>query len=118
MPTYEIAVIGAGIGGLTAALCRHKAGHKVTVWEQAKQLGEVGAGIQISPNALKVYRQIGIADAVDAAGVRPASLDGLDYKTGEVITCIPLGDAFEERYGAPYYHLHRHDLHAILTEAV
>jgi salicylate hydroxylase len=117
MSNMRVLIVGAGLGGLTAAICLKRAGYEVTVYEQAAALGEVGAGIQIGPNAIKVFRQIGLAEAVDAVAVRPACLDGLDWKTGQVITTIPLGTVFEDKYDAPYYHMHRADLHAILVAA-
>ncbi|GIX49233.1 MAG: monooxygenase [Candidatus Tectimicrobiota bacterium] len=118
MRPLQVLIIGAGLGGLTAAACLRRAGFAVRVYEQAPVLGEVGAGIQISPNAVKVLRQIGVAAALDAVAVRPLALEGRDWQSGQVLNRIELGDAFVRTYGAPYYHVHRADLHALLVAAV
>ncbi len=114
----RVLIVGAGLGGLTAAACLRRVGCDVAVFEQAPALGEVGAGIQIGPNAIRVLRQIGVAERLEAVGVQPASLDVRDWQTGQVINSITLGESYEKRYGTPYYHVHRADLHALLVEAV
>jgi salicylate hydroxylase len=113
----RVLIVGAGLGGLTAA-CLSRVGCEVTVFEQAPALGEVGAGLQIGPNAVRVLRQIVVAEGLEAVGGRPASLDVHDWQTGQIINSIVLGDAYEKRYGTPYYHIHRADLHALLVEAL
>ncbi len=117
MTPLRVLVIGAGLGGLTAASCLSQAGFEVSVYEQAPALGEVGAGIQIGPNAIKVLRQIGIAEALETVAVRPEGLDVKDWQTGRVINSILLGDTYLQQYHAPYYHVHRADLHALLVRA-
>lgn len=117
MRPLHVIVIGAGLGGLTAASCLSRAGFDVTVYEQAEALGEVGAGIQIGPNAIKVLRHLGIEDALEAVAVRPHGLDVRDWQTGQVINTITLGEAYARQYNAPYYHVHRADLHALLVHA-
>jgi salicylate hydroxylase len=114
----RIVVAGAGIGGLTAALALDAAGFEVEVVEQAEALGEVGAGIQISPNAVKVLRALGLADPLDAVGVRPLALEGHDHRTGALMYSVPLGEAVVARHGAPYYHLYRPDLLQVLGGGV
>jgi salicylate hydroxylase len=117
MESLRVFVVGAGLGGLTAAACLRRAGYDVTVFEQAAALGEVGAGVQIGPNAVRVLQEIGLIDAFEKVAVRPTSLDVCDWKTGGVLNTIILGESYEARYGLPYYHVHRADLHALLADA-
>ena len=109
-------IAGAGIGGLTAALALSQRGWSVRVLERAGALGEAGAGVQQSPNAMRVHRALGVAAAVEAVGVRPRAAVIRDGRTGRALVRQSLADA-EERYGAPYLHLHRADLHAVLLSA-
>lgn len=113
-----IAIIGAGIGGLTAAALLQRRGHDVRVYEQAKKFARVGAGIQQSANALKVLREIGLEDKLRAIAFQPKYWNNREWDTGAVKYELPLGDAFEARYGAPYLLLHRGDLHEALFGAV
>lgn len=114
----DILIVGAGLGGLTAAAVLQQRGHRVRVFEQAPQLGEVGAGIQLSANAMKVLDVVGIRPALLRAGVRPQSWDFRRFDTGELLHRLPLGDAHEDAFGAPYLQLHRADLHAALQQVV
>ena len=82
---YKILIAGAGLGGLAAASCLLKAGHDVEIYEQAPQLGEIGAGIQVSANAMHVLRHLGVGDAVTKAGVKPGAYVFRLHDTGEVI---------------------------------
>lgn len=113
----RVVIAGAGIGGLCAALALAKKGVAVVVCEQAANLGEVGAGLQISPNALKVLRQLGLEPELRALAFVPQNAAIRDYKTGEYYLKSSLGKQAEARYGAPYWHLHRADLHQVLAEA-
>lgn len=117
MKSLRIFVVGAGLGGLAAASCLRRSGFDVTVFEQAAALGEVGAGVQIGPNAVRVLHQIGIKDGFEKVAVRPISLDVRDWETARIINTITLGDTYEARYGLPYYHVHRADLHTLLADA-
>ena len=92
-----------------------KAGHDVEVYEQAPQLGEVGAGIQISANAMHVLRDLGLAEAVTKAGVRPGAYVFRLHDTGEIVQQFPLSDEHERLHGAPYTQLHRADFHELLA---
>ena len=111
-------IAGAGLGGLTAALALARAGIRVTVVEQADALREVGAGIQVSANAVKVFRALGLEAGLDRVAVRPSAREGRDWASGAVLQSIPLGPGYAEKYGAPYYHVHRADLLALLVDAV
>jgi salicylate hydroxylase len=118
MRDADIVLIGAGIGGLTAALALQRHGFKVTVYEQAPQLGEVGAGLTLSPNATHALCAIGLSDALAKKASRPARQAVLHYRTGQVLVEQERGDLPRQQYGADYYQIHRADLHAMLAEAV
>jgi salicylate hydroxylase len=114
----KIAIIGAGIGGLTAAACLLRDGHAVKVYEQAHTLGEVGAGIQMSANATKVLTAIGLGETLEMIGVKPQAFEFRRFDTGEHLHRIPIGARHTEMHGATYYQVHRGDLHAALVSAV
>lgn len=111
-------IAGAGLGGLTAAACLMKRGFKVRIYEQAKALGEVGAGIQQSANSAKVLYDLGLKDALEAVAVKPQKYEFRRYDTGELMHAIPFAGKHLEEHGAPYYHIHRADLHRILVDRV
>ena len=113
-----IAIIGAGIGGLTAAALLQRRGHDVHVYEQATKFSRVGAGIQQSANAVRVLREIGLEPKLRSIAFQPQSWNNREWDTGAVKFELPLGETFENRYGAPYLLLHRGDLHAGLFETV
>ena len=110
-------VVGAGLGGLTAAVALARKGVRVDVYEQACLPGEVGAGIQLSPNAMKVLMRLGLGEKIAAAGFEPRSALIRHYRTGRTYLAMPLKAACRGRYGAPWFTIHRADLHAILVEA-
>jgi len=110
----QILIAGGGIGGLTAALALRRAGLDAHVYEQASTLREVGAGVQTAPNAVKVLHGLGLAEPLAEVAVVPLSTDSRDWQTGEMLGRVPLADAALARYNAPYYHLHRADLHDVL----
>lgn len=112
-----IAIVGAGLGGLTAALALAQRGFKVDVYEQAVALGEIGAGLHISPNGMHVMRALGLGDALDAVAARPRSIATQHYASGDVNFENLFDDEFITRFGAPFYSFHRADLHALLTRA-
>ena len=114
----SIAIVGAGIGGLAVAAALRKVWFDATVYEQADAFSRVGAGIQQSPNALKVHRWLGIEDRIREVGFAPATSLNRDGATGKVTNDHPLGREVEERYGAPYLTLHRGDLHEALASIV
>ena len=114
----RIAIIGAGIGGLAVAAALHQRGFEPQVFEQADRFARVGAGLQQSPNAVKVHRGLGIEDRVRQVANRPATSLSRDGITGTITNNHPLGAAVEARYGAPYLTMHRGDLHEALLSAV
>jgi salicylate hydroxylase len=110
-------VIGAGIGGTAAAIALRRAGLDVSLFEQTTAQREVGAGIQISPNAARLLDRYGLGDAMARAAVRPSAVVFRRWQDGRVLGREELGDSIENRYGAPYYHFHRADLIALLADA-
>jgi salicylate hydroxylase len=114
----RIAIIGAGLGGLTAAAAMQRRGLDVAVYEQAPALGEIGAGVQLGPNAMKVMRALGLERDIVAVAVEPGSHVLRSWKSGRTLFRTPMKDIFQSRFGAGYYQVHRADLHAILARAV
>jgi salicylate hydroxylase len=111
----KILIAGAGIGGLTAASCLMKAGYDVEVYEQAPELSEIGAGIQLSANAMHVLNDLSLGKALASLSVRPGAYVFRLHDTGEIIGQFPLADEHERLNGAPYNQLHRADLHDLLA---
>lgn len=113
-----LAIAGAGIAGLTTALALAVRGIDVEVFEQAGQLGELGAGLQLSPNGTRVLQQLGLADALRPL-VCEASLKEIRlYSSGQRWKLFDLGEDCRTRFGAPYWMVHRGDLHRVLLDAV
>ena len=118
MPVLKAIISGAGIGGLTAALCFAHHGANVTVLERAPELAEVGAGIQIPPNAMKVFNALGLQDALAEISFRPEAIEARMGRSGLELFNIPLAEAAIDRWGAPYLHIHRADYIAVLENAL
>lgn len=114
----RIAIIGAGLGGLVAGALLQQRGHKVTIFEQAPEFSRLGAGINLSPNVMKVLDAIGVAERLLNIGIRPRSWMSRDLATGEVLFDYPMRDQVETKFGAPYITIHRGDFHEVLTGAV
>ncbi len=115
----RIAVVGGGIGGLAAAASLRAVGlDDVVVFEQSGTLGEVGAGIQLSPNATRLLLRLGLGDALDAVAVRPTHVEQRRWADGALLATMPLGEGVADAFGAPYLHVHRADLVDLLRTAV
>lgn len=111
-------IAGGGIGGLTAGLCLQHYGWQVTVLERATRLEEIGAGLQLSPNACHVLARLGLLDPLEPLTFAPERIEMRFGKSGRNIFSIPLRDAALKRWGAPYLHLHRADLVDALAGAL
>ena len=116
--SLRILIVGAGIGGLTAALALLRDGHDVHIHEQAPRLAELGAGVQISANGARVLFALGLEDAIRAVWSETAGKEIRLWNTGETWKLFDLGAESVARYGAPYFMIHRADLHGVLTDAV
>jgi salicylate hydroxylase len=114
----RVAVVGAGIAGLTFAAMLRRSGRRVEIFEQASQLAAVGAGIQLAPNAVRVMERLGLGERLYRVGVRPRAIQMSRWDDGRTIVRMPLGEECERRFGSPYYVLHRADLHAALLQLV
>ena len=114
----KIVIAGAGIGGLTAGAALLKQGFDVTILEQAQALKEIGAGVQLSPNATRVLYRIGVGDALERLACEPPGKRVRLWNTGQTWRLFDLGAASREVYGYPYFTLHRADLHQALADAV
>ncbi|WP_217376964.1 FAD-dependent oxidoreductase [Paenarthrobacter ureafaciens] len=112
----EVLVVGGGMAGLAGALALRENGANVTLVERAPEFGEVGAGLQMAPNASRVLKRWGLLEKALESGVQPKHLVFRDAVTGEELTRQSLKGEFEERYGAPYVVIHRSDLHRVLLE--
>ena len=114
----KVLIIGAGIGGLTAALCCLQFGHEVQIFEQSAQLSALGAGIQIPPNAFKVLQKLGLEAQIAEHGFYPQALEARLGRSGRSIFSLPLQDHALSHWGAPYLHIHRADYIKVLLEAL
>jgi salicylate hydroxylase len=116
--SLKVIVIGGGIGGTAAAHALLRAGFDVRVFEQVEAKTEVGAGIQLSPNATRLLQRYGLGEALKLRGVRPHAIEVRRWQDGATLSLEPLGDTIEQTYGAPYYHVHRADLLSVLSNAL
>jgi salicylate hydroxylase len=113
----KIVVVGGGLGGLTATAALAQSGFEVEVREQADRLGEVGAGVQMSPNAVKVLRALGLEAALKSVAFEPETFVGRNWRSGRALYRTPIKSQYDKIYGAGYYHVHRADLHDVLRRA-
>ena len=118
MDDAHLIIVGGGIGGMLSALSLLQAGFRVDLYEQAPAFGEIGAGIMLTPNATRVLAHLGLLAALEQKALRPPASAYRRFDTAELMSESPLGETIEQKYGAPYFHIHRSDLHAILTRAV
>ena len=118
--SFDIGIVGAGIGGLTAAIALRALGHRVTVYEQAGQFMRVGADINLTPNAVRALDGLGeeVAKGIRASGARPTFRISRDWDTGLETSRLPMGNTAELRYGAPQLTIHRADVLAVLANAL
>jgi len=114
----NVIIVGAGIGGLVSALCLDAKGHKVKIYEQAEILSELGAGIQLSPNATKVLNYLGLFKDLEPYIFEPNSFQFLNFSTGKVITERKLGKAIKKDFNSPNYDIHRADLQRVLLNKI
>jgi 6-hydroxynicotinate 3-monooxygenase len=116
--TTKIAVIGAGLGGMTVAGLLQRRGFRVKVYEQAAAFSRIGAGIHLSSNVMLVMRHLGIERALSDIALHPDAFVSRQWDTGEVLFELPFDPASEARYGAAYINVHRGDLHSVLESAL
>ncbi|HPF27666.1 MAG TPA: FAD-dependent monooxygenase [Steroidobacteraceae bacterium] len=114
----DVLIVGAGIGGLAAGLALQRAGLTVRIYEQSPELGEVGAGLSISPNGALGLRSLGVMDAFGAKAYAPDYQCVRHFQSGRVLADVPRGDRLTTAYGERYYVVHRADLHGLLADAV
>lgn len=118
MEQLQIAIVGAGIAGLVAARALQLQGFRPVVYEQAAVLGDVGAGLTVSPNATHVLNAIGLEGVLERIGMRPDRGGVKHWQTGELLVQISRGSEMLQKYGAAYYQVHRADLHRELASLV
>jgi 6-hydroxynicotinate 3-monooxygenase len=116
--TTRIAVVGAGLGGATAAALLQREGFEVRLYEQARAFERIGAGIHVSANVMKVLRHLDAEHRLSRIGNHPDMFTSRKWDNGEVLFELPLGDEGEQNYGASYITVHRNDLHAAILEKV
>lgn len=114
----KILIAGGGIGGLSAALCALHFGHEVRVFEAARELGDVGAGIQLPPNAMRVFKALDLVEALEAAAFEPTAIEARMGESGRHVFNVRLSDYARGRWGAPYLHIHRADYIDVLRTAL
>jgi salicylate hydroxylase len=114
----KVLIAGGGIGGLAAALACLRAGWSVELLEQASAFGEVGAGIQLGPNVVRILRDWGLEPGLQRLAAYPSQLEVRNAVSAEQLAVYPLGKVVEKRYGAPYISIARADMHALLLDAV
>ena len=114
----NICIVGAGLGGLSAALALLQKGFRVTVLEQASVLGEIGAGVQLGPNAVGVLYRLGLQTALEQVTCETLGKRVRLWNTGQTWPLFDLGTVAREMYGYPYLTVHRADLHRVLVDAV
>src|SRR3954468_4116892 len=110
----KVAIIGAGIGGLTAAVALHKRNIEVEVYEQSSQISEIGAGVSLSPNAIKAFRSLDLDDPIAAIGFESDNQLVRAWNTGDIVSKVYRKGIYQREFGAPYLSMHRADLVDVL----
>jgi salicylate hydroxylase len=114
----HVLIAGAGIGGLTAALALLQRGHDVDVYEQAPALMELGAGVQIAANGTRIFEHLGLRPAFEKIVCEASAKEVRIWNSGQIFKLFDLGEDSVKRFGAPYWFVHRGDMHTILKDAV
>ncbi|MBM9400279.1 FAD-dependent monooxygenase [Gluconacetobacter azotocaptans] len=114
----RVGIIGGGIGGAALALALLQQGIDAHLFERAPAFGEVGAGIQVTPNAVKIIRAMGLMEALRTISFTPQALVGRNWKTAREMWRTPLAEDCPRLYGAPFFHVHRADLHALFARRI
>jgi 2-polyprenyl-6-methoxyphenol hydroxylase-like FAD-dependent oxidoreductase len=115
--SYRVAIVGGGLGGLTAALSARCKGISVTVLDQATELGEIGARIRTAPNASRILVGLGLRERLDAIHTEPLDQVRHRWWDGRIVVSTSLGEYCKNKCNAPYWHYHRADLHKVLLDA-
>jgi 6-hydroxynicotinate 3-monooxygenase len=118
MSKPRIAIVGAGLGGISAALLLRAEGFDATLYEQAPAFSRLGAGIHVGPNVMKIMRRIGLEAPMEAMGSHPDYWYSRNWNDGAILSQIPLGDYARKTYGASYLTVHRGDFHQLMVDAV
>jgi salicylate hydroxylase len=114
----KVAIVGGGVGGLTAAIALARKRIEVEVYEQTGENAQIGASLQLGPNALRLMDELGLLPALRTVGVRPDAVDFVRWDDGSLLLHTPLGPAMEECFGAPQLDFYRPDLHRVLADAL
>lgn len=116
--TMKVAIVGAGIGGVALARALQQRGIEAHLFERAHAFGEIGAGVQVTPNAAKVLNALGLAEELARIGFLPQAMVGLNWDDAHELFRTPLQEVCPRLFGADFWHVHRADLHAILSEGI
>jgi len=117
-PESPVVIVGGGIGGVSTALCLQRHAIPFLLLEQAPAFGEIGAGIQLSANAMRLLQRLGLGTQILEIGVRPRGLEIRSWHNGERILWTPLGEVADRKFGAPYVHAHRAEVMNVLVRAL
>ena len=116
--TLRVAIIGAGIGGVAAAVALRQRGFEVALYERASKLEEIGAGLQIGPNGVRVLRALGLGEELRRNAFEPINMVSLKWDDASLRFREPMKGFYEQKFGVPYMTAHRADVHAMLRAAI